>query len=96
MKTIFVIHAGADEQRVPRLLEQHGQRGYTQIGHGLGAGTTGRLEGTRAWPGHATLWLTITPDEEAAVLMDALRDMKGHLEAGEHLHVSMMPTEAFI
>jgi hypothetical protein len=81
---------------VPRLLEQHGARGYTQIGHGLGAGSSGRLEGTRAWPGHATLWLSITPDDEAEVLVRALRDMKQHLEPGEHLHASVMQTEDFI
>jgi hypothetical protein len=96
MKTIFIIHAGADEHRVPRLLEQHGARGYTQIGHGLGAGSSRRLEGTRAWPGHASLWLSITPDDEADVLVGALRDMKQHLEPGEHLHASVMQTETFI
>lgn len=96
MKTIFIIHAGANEQRVPHLLEQHGARGYTQIGHGLGAGISGRLEGTRAWPGNATLWLSITTDEEAEVLVQALRDLKQRLEPGEHLHASVMPTEAFI
>ena len=96
MKTIFIIHAGADEHRIPRLLEQHGARGYTQIGRGIGAGSTGRLEGTRAWPGHATLWLTITPDAEAALLLAALREMKANLEAGEHLHASVMQTELFI
>ena len=96
MKTIFIIHAGADEQRVPHLLEQHGARGYTQIGHGIGAGATGRLEGTRAWPGHATLWLTITSDDQAEVLLAALREFKTHLEPGEHLHASVMATEAFI
>lgn len=96
MKTIFIIHAGADEHRIPHLLEKHGARGYTQIGRGIGAGSTGRLEGTRAWPGHATLWLTITPEDQAAILMAALADMKAHLEPGEHLHASVMQTESFI
>ncbi|HEU4990331.1 MAG: hypothetical protein KGL93_05450 [Gemmatimonadota bacterium] len=96
MKTIFIIHAGADEHRVPRLLEQHKARGYTQIGHGIGAGTSGRLEGTRAWPGHATLWLTVVPNDEAEVLVNALRDMKAALEPGEHLHASIMQTDDFI
>jgi hypothetical protein len=96
MKTILIIHAGPDEHRVPQLLEKHGARGYTQIGHGVGAGSTGRLEGTRAWPGHATLWLTITPADQAEILVAALRDMKERLEPGEHLHASVMDTEAFI
>lgn len=96
MKTILIIHAGADEHRIPRLLEVRGARGYTQIGRGTGAGSTGRLEDSRAWPGHATLWLTITPDAEADVLVAALRDMKANLEPGEHLHVSVMQTETFI
>jgi len=96
MKTIFIIHAGADEHRVPRLLEKHGAKGFTQIGRGTGAGATGRLEGTRAWPGHATLWLTITPSEDAEVLVQALRELKAHLEPGEHLHASVMDTETFI
>ena len=96
MKTIFIIHAGADEHRVPRLLEKHGARGYTQIGRGIGAGSTGRLEGTRAWPGHATLWLTIIPDDEAEGLVQVLRDVKTKLEPGEHLHASVMQTDDFI
>lgn len=96
MKTIFIIHAGPDEHRVPQLLETHGARGYTQIGHGIGSGATGRLEGTRAWPGHATLWLTVVPDQEAEVLVQALRGMKAALEPGEHLHASVMLTDDFI
>ncbi|MGH7668273.1 MAG: PG0541 family transporter-associated protein [Gemmatimonadaceae bacterium] len=96
MKTLFIIHAGADERRVPHLLEQHGVGGYTQIGQGTGAGTSGRLEGTRAWPGQATLWLTIIRDEEAERLMQALRDVKAHLEPGEHLHASLMQADDFI
>jgi hypothetical protein len=96
MKTLFIIHAGPDEHRVPRLLEQHGARGYTQLGHGVGAGASGRLEGTRAWPGHATLWLTIVPDHEAEVLTQALREVKAGLEPGEHLHASVMQTDDFI
>ena len=96
MKTLFIIHAGADEHRVPRLLEKHGARGYTQIGQGTGAGSSGRLEGTRAWPGHATLWLTIIRDEEAEVLVQALREVKTQLEPGEHLHASVMQTDDFI
>jgi hypothetical protein len=96
VKTIFIIHAGSDEHRIPQLLEQHGARGYTQVGRGTGAGATGRLEGTRAWPGHATLWLTITPDDEADVLLQALRKLKTNLEPGEHLHASVMATEDFI
>lgn len=96
MKTLFIIHAGPDEHRVPEMLERRGAKGYTQIGHGIGAGTSGRLEGTRAWPGHATLWLTVVPDDEAEVLVQALRDMKAGLESGEHLHASVISTETFI
>lgn len=61
----------------------------------LAAGATGRLEGTRAWPGHATLWLTITPDDQARIPVAALRDYKAHLEPGEQLHASVMAVEEF-
>ncbi|HVZ76507.1 MAG TPA: hypothetical protein VG818_00830 [Gemmatimonadaceae bacterium] len=95
MKAIMIIHSGMDAHRVPRLLELHGASGYTSFDRAHGVGSTGRMEGTRAWPGNASVWLTFEADEQAARLVEALREAVTRNQAGEHMHVAVLPVETF-
>ena len=95
MKLVLIMYSGSDPQLVPELLERNGAEGYTEVGRGQGAGTSGRREGTRAWPGNASVWFSIVPADRAQSLMDALRTASGELATGERLHAALMPTDAF-
>jgi hypothetical protein len=95
MKLLLIIYGGADRQWVPELLEQNGADGYTELRQVHGAGTTGRREGTRAWPGDAAIYFSIVPETRAAELTELLRTRAAGLPGAERLHVAVMPTETF-
>ncbi len=95
MRTFLLMYGGPDETRVPTLLERHGVTHYTTFAGGHGAGSTGRREGTRTWPGETTMIVSLVPDERAESLADELQLESASLPAGERLHVAVLPTERF-
>ena len=95
MKMLMLVYSGASPNRVSSLLDGHRAGGWTQFAGVHGAGASGRREGTRAWPGDSTLWVSVLPEEHAPALVDALRHEAGRLPAGERLHVAVLPTETF-
>ena len=95
MKLLMILYSGADPDRVAQLLEQHHARGWTQLAHAHGAGTTGRRDATRAWPGETTVFITVLPAEEAEALSATLRDYGATTDGSERLHVAVLPVERF-
>ena len=96
MKMLMLVYSGANPNRVSSLLEIHRAGGWTEFEGVHGAGASGRREGTRAWPGSSSLWVSVVPDESAPDLVGALRDESGRLPAGERLHVAVLPVETFL
>ena len=94
MKMLMLVYSGANPRRISSLLDTHGM-GYTEFDNGHGAGGTGRHEGSRAWPGESTLFISVAENPAADALLDTLRDAAGRLPAGERLHVALLPTERF-
>ena len=95
MKLLLVIYSGSQSRLVPDLFDEHHAGGYTELGHVHGAGNTGKLSGSRAWPGDASVYFSIVPSERVDGLLNALRTRAENLAAGEHLHAAVMPTETF-
>lgn len=89
------IYSGASPQRVSSLLDEHCAGGYTEFRNVHGSGATGRREGSRAWPGDSTLFVSVVPEETATRLVAALREVADRLPPGERLHVAVLPTETF-
>ncbi|HSJ10788.1 MAG TPA: hypothetical protein VK928_12770 [Longimicrobiales bacterium] len=80
---------------MPELLDHHRAGGYTELGPVHGAGQTGKREGSRAWPGDASVYFSIVPQEQVESLREALAERAQHLDAGERLHAAVMPTDSF-
>src|SRR5512134_532946 len=95
MKLLLVIYSGADPRLVPALLDRHHAGGWTRLPPAHGTGTTGRREGTRAWPGDAALFFSVVPAEKLDELVTALRAAAAGLPGGERLHAAVMPLETF-
>jgi hypothetical protein len=95
MKLLLLIYNGSTPDRISALLERHGASGYTALTHARGVGTTGRAEGTRAWPGDASVFFTVVPNEQARALRAAVGAYRDGAVAGERLHVATMPLEDF-
>lgn len=95
MKMFLLMYGGPDGTRVPALLERHGITHYTTFAGGHGAGSTGRREGTRAWPGETTMIVSMVPADRAESLKVALRTEAAQLPPGERLHAAVVPTESF-
>lgn len=95
MTMLMVIYSGSHPQVVTTLLEAHAVRGWTELPRALGAGTTGRREATRAWPGDAAVFFTVVDRDRALELIDALEAAAHELPAGERLHAALLPVERF-
>lgn len=95
MKMLVLVYSGSSPQRISSLLDAHHAGGYTEFRNAHGAGSTGRREGSRAWPGESTLFVSVLPATQSDALVSALRAVTTKLPAGERLHVAVLPTETF-
>lgn len=95
MKMLVILYSGADPDRVEQLLEQRHAPGWTRLEHAHGAGSTGRRDATRAWPGESTVFITVLPPDDADSLSTALRELGAKSDGSERLHVAVMPVERF-
>jgi hypothetical protein len=95
MKLLFVIYSGPSPESVTALLEANGAPGYTILDDVTGAGPSGKLAGTRAFPGTATILLSVLPADHLDPVRTALRAHQGRLAPGEHLHVATVPIEDY-
>ena len=75
MKALFVSYNQALTDRVNKLLDDHGVRGFTRWALTEGRGThDGEPHyGTHAWPAMNTSILAIVEEEKISPLLDALR-----------------------
>lgn len=95
MKLLMLIYSGAHRRDIESLLDAHDVGGYTAVSDARGAGPTGRLLGTRAWPGTADVLMTVVPDTRVEELHLALRRWREAAPEGEHLHVMTLPVEDY-
>lgn len=95
MKMLMVVYSGSAPQRISSLLDRHHAGGYTEFRDAHGAGSTGRRDGSRAWPGESTLFLSVVPAQQSEELLTSLRAETERLPPGERLHVAVLPTETF-
>lgn len=95
MKLLFLIHSGPSPAAVTALLEANGAPGYTILDDVTGSGPSGKLAGTRAFPGTATILLSVLPEDRLEPVRAALRAYRDQLPAGEHLHVATVPIEDY-
>ena len=77
MKAIFIIYNQAYGTEVTELLEEYGQRGFTQWMDIQGrGGVDGEPHlGDHAWPTQNYATLTVVPDDKAPVIMAALKKL---------------------
>ncbi len=95
MKMLIVVYSGSNPHRISSLLDSHHAGGYTEFRNAHGAGTTGKREGSRAWPGESTLFFSVVPADRSIELVEVLRNEGSQLRAGERVHVAVLPTETF-
>ena len=95
MKMLMIVYSGTHPQRITSLLDEHHAEGYTEFTNTHGVGQSGRREGSRAFPGESTLWVSVVPASRADELVQSLRDERSRLAAGERMHVATLPTESF-
>lgn len=98
MKMLMIVYSGANPERVGILLDHNRVSGYTEFRNAHGVGDTGRREGSRAWPGDSTLFVTVLPEPQAAGLVEALRNLRDEMSGGstgERLHTAVLPADSF-
>ena len=76
MKAIFIAYNQAYGTEIVELLDEHGQRGFTQWKDidGRGGENGDPHYGNHAWPTQNYAVLTIVPDGKAEEIMEALKE----------------------
>ena len=95
VKMLIVVYSGSNPHLISLLLDSHHAGGYTECRNAHGAGSTGRREGSRAWPGESTLFFSVVPADRSEELVDTLREEGARLPPGDRMHVAVLPTETF-
>ncbi len=95
MKLLLLIYSGSTPEKISALLDRDGASGHTQLAHARGSGTTGRVEGTRAWPGESTVFFSVVPNERVDTLRSAVRAYRATAGDSERLHIATLPLEDF-
>ena len=77
MKAIFISYNQALTDRINKLLDDHGVRGFTRwaLTEGRGSKNGEPHYGTHAWPSMNSSVLAIVEDEKIPVLLEALREI---------------------
>ena len=95
MKMLVIIYSGTEPERVNAVLDAHPVGGYTEFGEVRGVGATGRREGSRAWPGRSTLFMSVMTVGCTDTVVAELRATARELPEGQRLHVAVLPVEEF-
>lgn len=93
MKLILMLHAGPAGDRLHRVADELGLMAHTDLGVIHGAGSSGRHEGSRAFPGDGHAMFAVVDDARAAGLLPDLTRVRDALPAGERLHAFILPVE---
>lgn len=77
MKALFISYNQALTERINKLLDDNGVRGFTRWALTEGRGTeTGEPHyGTHTWPGMNTSVLAVTDDARAKLMLEKLREL---------------------
>ena len=93
MKLVLFLYHGPDPERLHGLVHDLGLPGHTDLGEIHGAGSTGRREGTRAFPGGGSAMFSVVAPELVAGVLTAARAMADGLPSGQRLHAFVLPVE---
>ena len=95
MKMLLILYTGESPRFVPDILDALEECSWTEFQGGIGKGQRGRHEGSRAFPGVTTMFLSIVEDHRAMIAAEVLRKRGAGLPPSDHLHVAVMPVETF-
>lgn len=95
MKMLMILYTGDSPHLVPDILIACGDYPFTEFPGGMGKGQHHRHEGTRAFPGHTTMTMSVLPPEKAEAAAKKLVETAKALPEPDRLHVAVMPVEEF-
>ncbi len=96
MKLLMIFCTGACDQKLRDLVESLGVHAYTEIPEAMGAGSTGKHFGTRAWPGASSVILTAVESAKADELMSALADFSKRCLPEQGVRAVLLPVEKLL
>lgn len=96
MKMLMVVCSGENLERMRKVFEEHGVRGFTEIPNTRGAGETGLHLGTRAFPGSSSVVFSVVPDDVVDPLASALQALSRDCEPAEGLAAFVMDADRIV
>jgi hypothetical protein len=96
VKLVLLLHAGPPGDRLHRLAETLGLTAHTDLGVVHGAGSSGRYEGSRAFPGDEHAMFAVVDDARADGLAADVARARDALPPTERLHAFILPVERML
>ena len=96
MKLVLFLHAGPAGDRLHQVATQLDLPGHTDLGVIHGSGSSGRHEGSRAFPGDGRAMFAVVDDTRAAALLPDVERIRDALPTGERLHAFILPVEQML
>ncbi|HET9066611.1 MAG TPA: hypothetical protein VFN22_12395 [Gemmatimonadales bacterium] len=96
MKLVLFLHAGLSEDRLHQIAEQLALPAHTDLGVIHGSGSSGRHEGSRAFPGSGRAMFAVVEEAHAERLLPDVRRIRDALPPGERLRVLILPVEQML
>lgn len=96
MKLILILHAGLNGDRLHQIADTLGLLAHTDLGAVHGAGSSGRREGSRAFPGNSQAMFAVVEDADVKRLMDSLSLTRDQLPTGESLRAFVLPVDQML
>lgn len=91
MVVITVISLYLDETR--RLIEKLGVGGFTELSEVKGSGRKGKRMDSLVWPGTSSMLITVVSDQQAAQLMETLKEYSSTLAERDALRAFKLNVE---
>ncbi len=96
MKMIVVVCPQERHAEVRDSLERHGIHAYTELGHVVGEGTTGKKFGSRIWPEQSVLIFMVVDDDRKSQLLELVRQCQSRLYPAEGMRAFVLSVEEFL
>lgn len=96
MKMVMMIVDSDHTDEIERMCEDCNVPGYSKIPDILGMGTTGKKQGSRAFPGSSTLYFAALDNDCLEPLKQKLEALRGARGSEEGLKAFIMNTEELI
>jgi len=95
-KLLVIFCTGTCDDKLRKLVEEHGVHAYTEVPDLMGSGVTGKHFGVRAFPGASAMIIMAVDAAKAQEVMAAVAEFSKHCLPEQGVRAIMLPVEGMV